>query len=161
MSSKFNNRWNNIKRPYTQDDVDRLGGSLKIEHTLAKNGAEKLWRKLHSENHDYVSALGALTGNQALQQAKAGLDSVYLSGWQVAGDANDSLEMYPDQSLYATSSVPTVIRKINNTFIRADQIQTMEQRGDIDYFLPIVADMESGFGGVLNTHELAVSLIHI
>ena len=159
MSSKFNNRWNNIKRPYTQDDVDRLGGSLKIEHTLAKNGAEKLWRKLHSENHDYVSALGALTGNQALQQAKAGLDSVYLSGWQVAGDANDSLEMYPDQSLYATSSVPTVIKKINNTFIRADQIQTMEGTGDIDYFLPIVADMESGFGGVLNTHELMKDMI--
>jgi len=157
--SKFNNRWNNIKRPYTQDDVDRLGGSMKIEHTLAKNGAEKLWRKLHSENNDYVSALGALTGNQAMQQAKAGLDSVYLSGWQVAGDANDSLEMYPDQSLYAVSSVPRVVKAINNTFIRADQIQTMEQTGDIDFFLPIVADMESGFGGVLNTHELMKDMI--
>jgi len=157
--SKFNNRWNNIKRPYTQDDVDRLGGSMKIEHTLAKKGAEKLWRKLHSENNDYVSALGALTGNQAMQQAKAGLDSVYLSGWQVAGDANDSLEMYPDQSLYAVSSVPRVVKAINNTFIRADQIQTMEQTGDIDFFLPIVADMESGFGGVLNTHELMKDMI--
>jgi isocitrate lyase len=157
--SKFNNRWNNIKRPYTQDDVDRLGGSMKIEHTLAKKGAEKLWRKLHSETNDYVSALGALTGNQAMQQAKAGLDSVYLSGWQVAGDANDSLEMYPDQSLYAVSSVPRVVKAINNTFIRADQIQTMEQTGDIDFFLPIVADMESGFGGVLNTHELMKDMI--
>ena len=159
MSSKFNNRWDNIKRPYTQDDVDRLGGSVKIEHTLAKNGAEKLWRKLHSQNSDYVSALGALTGNQAMQQAKAGLDSVYLSGWQVAGDANDSLEMYPDQSLYAVNSVPRVVKAINNTFIRADQIQTMEQTGDIDFFLPIVADMESGFGGVLNTHELMKDMI--
>jgi len=153
------NRWTNIKRPYIQDDVDRLGGSLKIEHTLAKTGAEKLWRRLHSKNHNYVKALGALTGNQALQQAKAGLKSVYLSGWQVAGDANDSLEMYPDQSLYATSSVPTVVKKINNTFIRADQIQTMEQKGDIDYFLPVVADMESGFGGVLNAHELMKDMI--
>ena len=159
MSSKFNNRWDNITRPYTQDDVDRLGGSLKIEYTLAKNGAEKLWRKLHSTVTPYVSALGALTGNQAMQQAKAGLDSVYLSGWQVAGDANDSLEMYPDQSLYAVNSVPRVVKAINNTFIRADQIQTMEQKGDIDYFLPIVADAESGFGGVLNTHELVKHLI--
>ena len=136
------NRWDNITRPYTQEDVDRLGGSLKIEYTLAKTGADKLWKRLHSKHSNYVNALGALTGNQALQQAKAGLKSVYLSGWQVAGDANDSLEMYPDQSLYATSSVPTVIKKINNTFIRADQIQTMEGTGDIDYFLPIVADME-------------------
>ena len=159
MSSKFNNRWDNITRPYTQDDVDRLGGSLKIEYTLAKNGAEKLWRKLHSTVTPYVSALGALTGNQAMQQAKAGLDSVYLSGWQVAGDANDSLEMYPDQSLYAVNSVPRVVKAINNTFIRADQIQTMEQKGDVDYFLPIVADMESGFGGVLNTHELMKDMI--
>ena len=153
------NRWDNIKRPYTQEDVDRLGGSLKIEYTLAKTGADKLWKRLHSKHSNYVNALGALTGNQALQQAKAGLKSVYLSGWQVAGDANDSLEMYPDQSLYATSSVPTVIKKINNTFIRADQIQTMEGTGDIDYFLPIVADMESGFGGVLNTHELMKDMI--
>ena len=135
------NRWDNITRPYTQEDVDRWGGSLKIDYTLAKTGADKLWKRLHSKHSNYVNALGALTGNQALQQAKAGLKSVYLSGWQVAGDANDSLEMYPDQSLYATSSVPTVIKKINNTFIRADQIQTMEGTGDIDYFLPIFADM--------------------
>ena len=107
------NRWTNIKRPYIQDDVDRLGGSLKIEHTLAKTGAEKLWRRLHSKNHNYVKALGALTGNQALQQAKAGLKSVYLSGWQVAGDANDSLEMYPDQSLYPYDSAPKLVEAGN------------------------------------------------
>ena len=157
------NRWDGIKRPYTEDDVARLGGSLKIEYTLAQTGAEKLWNKFYSQ--DYVSALGALTGNQAMQQAKAGLDSVYLSGWQVAGDANDSLEMYPDQSLYAANSVPIVVKRINNTFIRADQIQTMEEAEinnasvNIDYFLPIVADMESGFGGVLNTHELMKDMI--
>jgi len=151
------NRWDGIKRPYTKDDVTRLKGSLKIEYTLAQTGAEKLWEKFHSQN--YVSALGALTGNQAMQQAKAGLDSVYLSGWQVAGDANNSLEMYPDQSLYAANSVPIIVKRINNTFTRADQIQTMEGEGDIDYFLPIVADMESGFGGVLNAHELMKGMI--
>tara|TARA_B100001123_G_scaffold274789_1_gene305786 strand:- start:19842 stop:21038 length:1197 start_codon:yes stop_codon:yes gene_type:complete len=142
---------------YTPDDVKRLSGSVQIEHTLARLGAEKLRKKM--DEQPYVSALGALTGNQAMQQAKAGLDSIYLSGWQVAGDANDSLEMYPDQSLYAVSSVPTIVKRINNTFIRADQIQTMEGEGDIDYFLPIVADAESGFGGVLNTHELVKDLI--
>ena len=150
-------RCEGIRRPYTAGDVNRLKGSVKIEHTLARNGANKLWDKLHSQ--PYVSALGALTGNQAMQQAKAGLDSIYLSGWQVAGDANDSLEMYPDQSLYAANSVPIVVKRINNTFIRADQIQTMEGEGDVDYFLPIVADMESGFGGVLNTHELMKDMI--
>ena len=150
-------RWHQIERPYTPADVKRLSGSVQIEHTLARKGAEKLWNKLHYSK--YVSALGALTGNQAMQQAKAGLDSIYLSGWQVAGDANDSLEMYPDQSLYAVGSVPTVVKRINNTFIRADQIQTMEGEGGIDYFLPIVADAESGFGGVLNTHELVKHLI--
>ena len=151
-------RWEGIERPYSTNDVKRLSGSVHIEHTLAQNGADKLWDKLHSKK--YVSALGALTGNQAMQQAKAGLDSIYLSGWQVAGDANDSLQMYPDQSLYAVGSVPTVVKRINNTFMRADQIQTMEDRqGEIDYFLPIVADAESGFGGVLNTHELVKHLI--
>ena len=154
---KDTNRWEGVTRPYTPEDVTRLSGSVKIEHTLAKRGAEKLWLKLNSL--PYVSALGALTGNQAMQQAKAGLDSVYLSGWQVAGDANDSMEMYPDQSLYAANSVPIVVKRINNTFIRADQIQTMEGEGDIDYFLPIVADMESGFGGVLNAHELMKDMI--
>ena len=152
------NRFTGVVRPYTEEDVERLSGSIKIEYTLAKKGAEKLWRKLNTQ--PYVSALGALTGNQAMQQAKAGLDSVYLSGWQVAGDANDSMEMYPDQSLYAANSVPIVVKRINNTFQRADQIQTMEDRqGEIDYFLPIVADAESGFGGVLNTHELVKHLI--
>ena len=146
-----------IQRPYTTQDVKKLSGSIKIEYTLASNGAAKLWDKFHSRK--YVSALGALTGNQAMQQAKAGLDSVYLSGWQVAGDANDSLQMYPDQSLYAVGSVPTIVKRINNTFQRADQIQTMEGEGDIDYFLPIVADMESGFGGVLNAHELMKDMI--
>ena len=154
---KDTNRWEGVTRPYTPEDVTRLSGSVKIEHTLAKRGAEKLWLKLNSL--PYVSALGALTGNQAMQQAKAGLDSVYLSGWQVAGDANDSMEMYPDQSLYAANSVPIIVKRINNTFIRADQIQTMEGEGDIDYFLPIVADMESGFGGVLNAHELMKDMI--
>jgi isocitrate lyase len=150
-------RWKHIERPYTNADVKKLSGSIHIEHTLAKNGAQKLWDKLHTEK--YVRALGALTGNQAMQQAKAGLDSVYLSGWQVAGDANDSLQMYPDQSLYAVGSVPTIVKRINNTFIRADQIQQMEGSREVDYFLPIVADAESGFGGVLNTHELVKNLI--
>ena len=151
------NRWEGVNRPYTPEDVNRLSGSIKIEYTLAQTGAEKLWHKLNTQ--PYVSALGALTGNQAMQQAKAGLDSVYLSGWQVAGDANDSLEMYPDQSLYAANSVPIVVKRINNTFQRADQIQTMEGYEEIDYFLPIVADMESGFGGVLNAHELMKDMI--
>ena len=124
-------RFKHVTRPYDTDTVKRLRGSVKIEYTLAKNGAEKLWDKLHTKK--YVRALGALTGNQAMQQAKAGLDSVYLSGWQVAGDANDSLQMYPDQSLYAVGSVPTIVKRINNTFQRADQIQTMEGReGEID-----------------------------
>ena len=156
-------RWEGVNRPYSPEDVSRLSGSIKIDYTLAQIGAEKLWKKFHSQN--YVSALGALTGNQAMQQAKAGLDSVYLSGWQVAGDANDSLEMYPDQSLYSANSVPIIVKRINNTFTRADQIQKMEEAEinnasvNIDYFLPIVADMESGFGGVLNTHELMKHMI--
>ena len=150
-------RWEGIVRPYSAKDVKRLSGTANIKHTLAEEGSKKLWNILN--NKPYVSALGALTGNQALQQAKAGLDAVYLSGWQVAADANSSDEMYPDQSLYNTESVPTVIKKINNTFIRADQIQTMEGSGAIDYFLPIIADAESGFGGVLNTHELFKHMI--
>ena len=150
-------RWEGIERPYSTNDVKKLSGSVHIKYTLAQNGASKLWDKLHSLK--YVSALGALTGNQAMQQAKAGLDAVYLSGWQVAGDANDSLQMYPDQSLYAVGSVPTIVKRINNTFQRADQIQIMEGNHEVDYFLPIVADAESGFGGVLNTHELVKHLI--
>jgi len=152
-------RWEGIERPYSTNDVKKLSGSVHIKHTLAQNGASKLWDKLHSKK--YVSALGALTGNQAMQQAKARLDAIYLSGWQVAGDANDSLQMYPDQSLYAVGSVPTIVKRINNTFQRADQIQTMEGEGGVDYFLPIVADAESGFGGVLNTHELVKHLIEV
>ena len=154
----YSGRWKGIERPYSTNDVKKLRGSVTIQYTLAEMGASKLYQKLC--NQKYVSALGALTGNQAMQQAKAGLDAVYLSGWQVAGDANDSLQMYPDQSLYAVGSVPTIVKRINNTFQRADQIQTMEDRqGEIDYFLPIVADAESGFGGVLNTHELVKALI--
>ena len=151
------NRWAGVTRPYADSDVTRLSGSVNVEYTLAQTGAKKLWTKL--PDLDYVSALGALTGNQAMQQAKAGLDSIYLSGWQVAGDANDSLEMYPDQSLYAANSVPIVVKRINNTFQRAEQLQTMEGEGDVDYFLPIVEDMESGFGGVLNAHELMKDMI--
>ena len=150
-------RWEGIIRPYSPKDVKRLSGTANIKYTLAEEGSKKLWNKL--TNLPYVSALGALTGNQALQQAKAGLDAVYLSGWQVAADANSSDEMYPDQSLYNTESVPNVIKKINNTFIRADQIQTVEGSGNTDYFLPIIADAESGFGGVLNTHELFKHMI--
>jgi len=150
-------RWYSVERPYSWEDVAKLSGSIKISHTLAQEGATKLWNSLHRKK--YVSALGALTGNQAMQQAKAGLDAIYLSGWQVAADANDSLQMYPDQSLYAVGSVPTVVKRINNTFQRADQIQVMEGNRETDYFLPIVADAESGFGGVLNTHELVKALI--
>ena len=143
-----NPRWKGIKRGYDAVDVVALRGSLKIEHTLAKAGAEKLW-KLCNEM-PFVNSLGALTGNQAMQQVRAGVPAIYLSGWQVAADANDSLSMYPDQSLYATTSVPNVVKRINNTLMRADQIQTMEGKSDIDWFAPIVADAESGFGGVLN-----------
>jgi isocitrate lyase len=152
-----NPRWQGIRRGYSAEDVVRLRGSVPIEYTLAKRGAEKLW-KLCAERA-FVNALGALTGNQALQQVKAGVPAIYLSGWQVAADANDSLAMYPDQSLYAVSSVPTVVRRINNALMRADQIQTMEGKGDIDWFAPIVADAEAGFGGVLNAHELMRAMI--
>ncbi|MCS6909424.1 MAG: isocitrate lyase [Anaerolineales bacterium] len=150
-------RWQGITRPYTAEDVDRLRGSIQLDHTLARLGAEKLWKLLHTE--PYVRALGALTGNQAVQQVQAGLKAIYLSGWQVAGDANDALTMYPDQSLYPTSSVPTVIRKINNALLRADQIQHMEGSNEFDYFAPIVADAEAGFGGPLNTFELIKAMI--
>jgi len=157
-----NPRWKGVKRGYSAEDVVRLRGSVQIEHTLAKNGAEKLW-KLCNEK-PYVNSLGALTGNQAMQQVRAGVPAIYLSGWQVAADANDSLAMYPDQSLYAVSSVPTVVKRINNALMRADQIQTTEtadgkKAGDIDWFAPIVADAESGFGGVLNAFELMKAMI--
>ena len=152
-----NPRWRNVKRDFTAEDVYRLRGSIVIEHTLAHHGAEKLWRLLTTR--PYVNTLGALTGNQAVQQVKAGLRAIYLSGWQVAADANDSLQMYPDQSLYAVSSVPTVVRRINNAFQRTDQIHHAEGQSDIDWFAPIVADGESGFGGVLNTYELMKAMI--
>ncbi len=152
-----NPRWKGIQRGYTADDVVRLRGSLAIEHTLAKRGAEKLWGLIHSE--PFVNTLGALTGNQAMQQVKAGLKAIYLSGWQVAADANGSGEMYPDQSLYAVDSVPKVVKRINNAFTRADQIQWSEGKDEIDYFAPIVADAEAGFGGVLNAFELMKAMI--
>jgi isocitrate lyase len=155
-------RWQGIKRGYGADEVVRLRGSVVVEHTLARRGAERLWELLHTE--DFVNALGALTGNQAMQQIKAGLKAIYLSGWQVAGDANIAGEMYPDQSLYPANSVPSVVKRINNTLTRCDQIQWMEGKnpgdaGYIDYFAPIVADAEAGFGGVLNAFELMKSMI--
>jgi len=150
-------RWLGIRRDYSVFDVEQLRGSVRVEHTLARLGAERLWKLLNEE--PYVPALGALSGNQAMQMVKAGLKAIYLSGWQVAADANDSLHMYPDQSLYAVSSVPTVVKRINNALLRADQIQTMEGKGEIDWLAPIVADAESGFGGVLNAFELMKSMI--
>jgi len=152
-----NPRWKGIQRHYTAEDVVRLRGSVQIEHTLARRGAEKLWHLLNTE--PFVNTLGALTGNQAMQQVKAGLKAIYLSGWQVAGDANLAGEMYPDQSLYPANSVPMVVKRINNAFQRADQIQWSEGSGDTDFFAPIVADAEAGFGGVLNAFELMKSMI--
>jgi isocitrate lyase len=151
------NRWTGIQRDFTPADVARLRGSVRIEHTLARLGAEKLWKLLNSE--PYVHALGALTGNQAMQQVRAGLKAIYLSGWQVAADANNSGHMYPDQSLYPATSVPDVVRRINRTLQRADQIQHMEGKGDTDWFAPIVADAEAGFGGPLNAFELMKGMI--
>jgi isocitrate lyase len=152
-----NPRWKGVRRTYSASDVVRLAGSVRIEHTLARRGAEKLWNLVNTE--PFVNTLGALTGNQAMQQVKAGLKAIYLSGWQVAGDANIAGEMYPDQSLYPVNSVPSVVKRINNTFMRADQIQWSEGKNDIDYFAPIVADAEAGFGGVLNAFELMKSMI--
>src|SRR5574338_1277 len=152
-----NPRWKGIKRGYDAADVVRLRGSIAIEHTLARRGAEKLWNLVNTE--PFVNTLGALSGNQAMQQVKAGLKGIYLSGWQVAGDANSNGEMYPDQSLYSVDSVPKVVKRINNTFMRADQIQWSEGKNDVDYFAPIVADAEAGFGGVLNAFELMKSMI--
>ncbi|PGE96262.1 isocitrate lyase [Bacillus pseudomycoides] len=156
-SWELDERWKGVTRPYSAEDVIRLRGSIDIEHTLARRGAEKLWESLHTE--DYINALGALTGNQAMQQVKAGLKAIYLSGWQVAADANLSGHMYPDQSLYPANSVPAVVKRINQTLQRADQIQYMEGSGDTDYFVPIVADAEAGFGGQLNVFELMKGMI--
>ncbi|MEE6449906.1 isocitrate lyase [Gottfriedia acidiceleris] len=156
-SWELDSRWNGITRTYTAEDVIKLRGSIDIEHTLAKKGAEKLWKLLNEES--YVNALGALTGNQAIQQVKAGLKAIYLSGWQVAADANLSGQMYPDQSLYPANSVPAVVKRINQAFQRADQIQYVEGGEEIDYFAPIMADAEAGFGGQLNVFELMKSMI--
>jgi isocitrate lyase len=150
-------RWKGIRRNYSATDVVRLRGTVGVEHTIARKGAEKLWKLVNEE--PFVNALGALTGNQAMQQVKAGLKAIYLSGWQVAGDANLAGEMYPDQSLYPANSVPSVVRRINNTLMRADQIQWMEGKEDIDFMAPIVADAEAGFGGVLNAYELMKAMI--
>ena len=152
-----NPRWQGVQRDYTPADVARLRGSIQIEHTLARRGAEKLWKLLQEE--DYINCLGAVTGGQAVQQVKAGVKAIYLSGWQVAADGNTSETMYPDQSLYAVNSVPTMVRRINNAFKRADEIQWSKGNGDIDYFAPIVADAEAGFGGVLNAFELMKGMI--
>ncbi len=150
-------RWDGITRPYAREDVERLRGSVRIEYTLAKEGAERLWALLNSELQ--VTALGALTGNQAVQQVRAGLQAIYLSGWQVAADANLSEQMYPDQSLYPANSVPAVVRRINNALLRADQVDHHEGRNGIHWMAPIIADAEAGFGGSLNVFELVKAMI--
>ena len=152
-----NPRWKGIKRPYTAEEVVSISGSIQIEYTLAKNGAQKLWDRLHSRH--WVAGLGALTGNQAIQEVQAGMPAIYLSGWQVAADANLGMAMYPDQSLYPADSVPAVVRRINNAFARRDEIQWLNQDGDVDWFAPIVADAEAGFGGNLNAFELMKGMI--
>ncbi|MFN3631702.1 isocitrate lyase [Exiguobacterium profundum] len=157
LNSWKSERFEGVERPYSVEDVMKLRGSIVIEHTLATKGAERLWQLMHER--DYVHALGALTGNQAIQQVKAGLEAIYLSGWQVAADANLSGHMYPDQSLYPANSVPSVVKRINQALQRADQIQTAEGKSDTHWFAPIVADMEAGFGGVLNVFELTKAMI--
>jgi isocitrate lyase len=154
---KDNPRWTGIERPYSADEVDRLAGSVRVEHTLARMGAERLWELMQSE--DYVAALGAMTGNQAIQMVQAGLQAIYVSGWQVAGDANDAGEVYPDQSLYPVSSVPNLVRRINKALQRADQIQHSEGVEGPHWFAPMVADAEAGFGGNLNAFELMKDMI--
>ena len=154
---RTNPRWAGVERPYSAEDVVRLRGSFQVEYTLARRAAEKLWHLLHTE--PYVPALGALTGNQAVQMVKAGLKAIYLSGWQVAADANLAGQMYPDQSLYPANSVPAVVQRINNALRRADQIAWSEGRDDIDWMVPIVADAEAGFGGPLNAFELMKAMI--
>ncbi|MFC4353755.1 isocitrate lyase [Chryseomicrobium palamuruense] len=155
---KENERWQGIERPYTPEEVVKLRGSVVVEQTLARRGSERLWNSLHTE--DFINALGALTGNQAVQQVKAGLQAIYLSGWQVAADANLSGQMYPDQSLYPANSVPAVVKRINQALQRADQIDHAEGRNDgFDWFAPIVADAEAGFGGPLNVFELIKGMI--
>jgi isocitrate lyase len=154
---KQNPRWKGVKRDYAAADVVRLRGSVQIEYTLARRGAEKLWKLVNEE--PYVNAMGAITAGQAMQQVKAGIRAIYLSGWQVAADGNTSETMYPDQSLYAVNSVPAMVRRINNTFKRADEIQCARGRDNFDFFAPIIADAEAGFGGVLNAFELMKAMI--
>ena len=152
-----NPRWAGIERPYSPEDVLRLRGSVNIEYSLARQGAERLWEMLH--NQEYVAGLGALTGNQAVQEIQAGLQAIYLSGWQVAADANNAGQMYPDQSLYPADSVPAVVKRINNALLRADQIQHLAGKSEVHYLAPIVADAEAGFGGNLNAFELMKMMI--
>ena len=152
-----NPRWKGIERPYTAEEVIKLQGNYRIEHTIAKIGAENLWRRMQSQ--DYVAGLGCLTGNQAVQAVQAGLQAIYLSGWQVAADANLAGEMYPDQSLYPADSVPKVVQRINNALLRADQNQSVRGEGDIEWLVPIMADAEAGFGGNLNAFELMKGMI--
>jgi isocitrate lyase len=154
---EMNPRWDGVTRPYTYDDVERLRGTVRIEYTLARLGAERLWELLHSK--PYVAALGAMTGNQAMQQVKAGLEAIYVSGWQVAADANDAAQVYPDQSLYPADSVPNMCRRINQALMRADQIHKSEGKNGMYWFAPIVADAEAGFGGNLNAFELMKAMI--
>lgn len=154
---KHNPRWQGITRPYTPEDVDRLRGTIRVDHSIARMGAERLWALLNSET--YVQALGALTGNQAVQMVKAGLKAIYVSGWQVAGDANDAGQMYPDQSLYPADSVPNLVRRLNNALIRADQIHHSEGKNGINFLAPMIADAEAGFGGNLNAFELMKAMI--
>lgn len=153
----LNPRWYGIERPYTAEDVVNLKGSYHIEHSIARMGAERLWKKLNTQ--DYIAGLGALTGNQAIQEVQAGLEAIYLSGWQVAADANLAGMMYPDQSLYPADSVPKVVERINNALLRADEIQSVSGNGDIHWLVPIIADAEAGFGGNLNAFELMKMMI--
>ena len=154
---KVNGRWNGVVRPYQQEEVERLRGTLQIEHTLARMGAERLWELLHAQS--YVPALGALTGNQAIQMVNAGLQAIYVSGWQVAADANNAGQMYPDQSLYPADSVPNLVRRINSALQRADQIHHAEGKNGTYWYAPLVADAEAGFGGTLNAFELMKAMI--
>src|SRR3954452_19794329 len=157
MNWKNDPRWKGITRNYSLGDVERLQGSVIVEHTLARRGAEKLWRLFQSE--PFVNSLGALTGNQAVQQVKAGLKAIYVSGWQVAADANLAGAMYPDQSLYPANSVPSVVKRINEALLRADQIESAEGKVGRYWLAPIVAEAEAGFGGPLNAYELMKAMI--
>src|SRR6202142_3132351 len=157
QSWKTDLRWKGITRPYSADDVVRLRGTLHIEHTLARLGAERLWELLNRDS--YVNALGAMSGNQAVQMVSAGLQAIYVSGWQVAADANNAGQMYPDQSLYPADSVPNLCRRLNNALMRADQIHHSEGKNGVNWFAPLIADAEAGFGGTLNAFELMKSMI--